>query len=402
MCTNLFKPLNAPQQRINSRSKPGTGVVPETVPAQLFITCKLGMEKVVASHVRDLDPGAEVLPSPSGYQGIVLVSKAADPQRLLGEILSQVVEVESAHLVEASCRADLEEIVRCALSLADRVKPTESFAVRTERRGRHSFTSLDVNVAVGAALKERTGAAVNLENPDKVLYVQILQDTAYLYLASGSELRRKMGPGKYPVYRVFRRLTVAHEPYLGPPDAAYTMGTRVGREVQVFEVGKLYVTPVGPVEAEPLYNFLRGLFEGARSRYELQRKSYGREVHRTRILLQDMYQFVRSRMGAPLIIFEPEGEPVSRIGSELADFILRSIRSGKEVALMVGAREGVPTGLFRYADYVVDLAPGVVISTEYALSSALIAIATILHERLVNEKPPELEEETGEQAGSYR
>jgi tRNA acetyltransferase TAN1 len=98
-----------------------------------------------------------------------------------------------------------------------------------------------------------------------------------------------------------------------------------------------------------------------------------------------MYQFVRSRMGEPLVIFEPEGEPASKIASELSDFIVSALKKGKRVNLMVGAREGVPTSLFRFANYVVDVAPGIVISTDYALASALIALATILHERLVSE-----------------
>ena len=53
---------------------------------------------------------------------------------------------------------------------------------------------------------------------------------------------------------------------------------------------------------------------------------------------------------------------------------------------MVGAREGAPMSLFRFANYVVDVAPGVVISADYALASALIALSTVLHERLVAEK----------------
>ncbi len=61
------------------------------------------------------------------------------------------------------------------------------------------------------------------------------------------------------------------------------------------------------------------------------------------------------------------------------------MRSGKEIASMVGAREGVPTGLFRYTDYVIDSAPGIVVSTEFALSPALIAIATVIHEELAAE-----------------
>ena len=353
----------------------------------LVVTCRLGMERFVASYISELDPAAAVVPAPNGFSGLVFVANASDKLKLLEEVKAKVPEVERVYLVEAVCKASPGEIAECARSFASKVGEGESFAVSTVRRGSHSFRSLDVNVAAGAALKEASGARVDLDNPDKVLVVQIVQDWAYLSLVPGSEFPRKVGPGKYPMYRIFRRFTVAHEPYLGPPDAAYVMGTRIGREVQVFEVGELYVAPIGPVEAQPLYHFLRGLFEGTRSRYELQKRSYGREVHRTRIYVQDMYQFVRSRMGEPLIVFEPEGEPVSRIADELAEFIVEhAVRRGRGVNLMVGAREGVPTGVFRYADFVVDVAPGIVISTEYALSSALVALATIVHEKLAGEQ----------------
>ncbi|MEM1878576.1 MAG: SPOUT family RNA methylase [Desulfurococcaceae archaeon] len=55
------------------------------------------------------------------------------------------------------------------------------------------------------------------------------------------------------------------------------------------------------------------------------------------------------------------------------------MKLGKKVHVTVGAREGVPTGIFRYANFVLDVAPGVVISTDYALASALIALATMLY-----------------------
>ncbi|ABL79167.1 SPOUT family RNA methylase [Thermofilum pendens] len=351
----------------------------------LIITCKLGFERVVASYVEELDPAAEVEATPQGFAGLVLVRPGnLKAEELARAVKERVPEAEKVFVADAECNASIEEIVRCAVGISAGISREESFAVRTVRRGSHGFTSLDVNVAVGSAVKEATGARVDLENPDKVIFVQILQDKAYLSLVPGSEFYKKMPSSKYPVYKVFRKLVVAHEPYLGPPDASYVMGTRIGREVQVFEVGKLYVTPVGAVDAYSLYSFLRGAFEGQRSRFELQKRSYGREVVKTEVYVQDMYQFARSRLGKPLIIFEPEGEPVSRVAGEVADFIIRKVfKEKEEVAIMVGAREGVPTGLFRFADFVLDVAPGVVISTEYALSSGLIALATILHEKLV-------------------
>ena len=79
----------------------------------------------------------------------------------------------------------------------------------------------------------------NPEIPDKIVSIQIIQDHAYISIISGKEQPRKMKLYKYPMYKVFRQFTVAHEPYLKPKDAAYNMGVRVGREVQTYEVGEL-------------------------------------------------------------------------------------------------------------------------------------------------------------------
>lgn len=345
------------------------------------------MERVVASDVKELDPGAVVEPSPLGFQGLVVVCGSSDRLKLASEVRARVPEVEKVFVVEGYARADVNAIAEAVARVAKlRISGSETFAVRTVRRGRHSFTSIDVNIAAGSAVEKATGASVDLENPDKVVFVNILGGSAYISILEGSEFYRKMKPYKYPMYRVFRRFVVAHEPYLGPLDAAYTMGRRIGREAQTYEVGELVVAPIGEVDAKSLYHFLRGLFEGVESRYEVQRKSYGREVHRVSVKLQDMYQFVRGRFGQPLIVFEPEGEPISRVGEELANFVIQRAKAGNKIYMMVGAREGVPPSIFRFADYVLDVAPGIVISTDYALASALIAVATVLHEKLALEK----------------
>ncbi|MEM5833678.1 MAG: SPOUT family RNA methylase [Candidatus Aenigmatarchaeota archaeon] len=353
----------------------------------LFLTCKLGLERVVASYIKDVAQEVTVEVSPMGFHGILLVCDAKDKYKLAELVKSPIPEVERVHIVEAVSKADIGYIVEAVSRVVTgRIQETETFAVRTVRRGKHTFTNIDVNVAVGSTIEKLTGSTVDLENPDKVVFINVLGDYAYISMHSGREFYRKMTPEKYPIYKLFRRLVVAHEPYLGPQDAAYTMGRRIGREAQVFEVGKLVVTPAGEVDAKSLYSFLKGLFEGIESRYRVQKKSYGRDVHKVEVSLQDMYQFVRSRFEQPLIVFEPEGEPVSKVKDEIAEFILEKIKSGKRVHVMVGAREGVPTGIFRYANFVLDVAPGVVISTDYALTSALIALATILHEKLLTER----------------
>jgi tRNA acetyltransferase TAN1 len=320
-----------------------------------------------------------------GYMGLVFVeAPTQNIDELAKHIREKVPEAEKVFKVNVQCGSKLEELRECVKPLASGISSDESFAVRTVRRGRHEYTSLEVNAYIGSIVKEATGARVDLENPDKVVLIQILQDRAYVSLVPGSEFYRKMAPSKFPMYKLYRRMVVAHEPYLGPPEASYVMGTRIGREIQCFEVGKLVVAPIGAVEGEALERFLKGVIDGQKSRLGIQKKSYGREVHRTEILVQDMYQFVRSWYGKPLIIFEPEGEPASKVGGELADFIIEKVfREKKVLGVMVGAREGVPSGLFRYADFVLDVAPGVVISTDLALTSGLIALGTAVHDKLL-------------------
>jgi hypothetical protein len=44
----------------------------------LVVTCRLGMERAVASYISELDPAAAVVPAPHGFSGLVLVANASD------------------------------------------------------------------------------------------------------------------------------------------------------------------------------------------------------------------------------------------------------------------------------------------------------------------------------------
>ncbi len=345
-----------------------------------MIKTPLGMERVAASLVSEIDPEARVKASPRGFKGLVLVEEPGiDPHRLAEQVELRVPEAEKVIVAEKCVEADVKTISRAAAELAaGRIGVEESFAVRTIRRGKHDFTSIDINVAAGDAVRKATGASVNLDNPDKVVVVEIIQDKAYISILPGSKFYRKMRPGKHPVYKVFRRLSIVQMPYLGPLDAARTMGRRIGREIQTFEVGELVIAPIGLIDAEQLKAFLDGVFEGIESRYRIQQRSYGRSVHRVRVRLQDLYQLVRSRFNEAIIVLEPEGEPVSKLGEEL----YRILTGRRRVNVLIGSREGIPTGIYRFADLVVDVAPGITISTDYAAAAALIAFATLIHDRL--------------------
>ncbi len=342
----------------------------------------LGMERVAASYVSEIDPNARIEIAPRGFKGLIIVEPSIDKYEFAHQVEQQIPEVEKVVVAEACTDAVPEKIAEAAAKLAPRfIDSTETFAVRTVRRGHHGFTSIDVNVVVGDAVRKATGASVNLRSPDKVVAVEIIQDKAFIAFYPGSTVWRKMKPGKYPLYKLFRRFAVVQMPYLGPLDACKTMGVRIGREVQNFEVGELVVAPIGLIDATQLHSFLAGVFEGIESRFEVQKKSYGRDVWRVPVYVQDLYQLVRDRAREPIIVFEPEGEYISRVSDE----ILELLRKKRRINLLFGSREGIPQGIYRFADLVVDIAPGITLSTEYAAAAALIAIASILHDSLASD-----------------
>jgi thiamine biosynthesis protein ThiI len=78
-----------------------------------------------------------------------------------------------------------------------KIMPTEgydTFAVDTKRGNKHfHLKSYEVNANIGAAIQERTGKDVDLDNPDLTLYVEIMFRQIFFYL------ERVDGPGGLPV-----------------------------------------------------------------------------------------------------------------------------------------------------------------------------------------------------------
>ena len=333
---------------------------------------------MAASRILEILKGSKVVPKPHGFLGLVLVDKVPiDKHEAAKVILSDVEEVEKVLVIEAQSKARINDIVSAVTGVVrEKVSSNETFAVRTTRRGTHDFTSIDVNVAVGAKVKEVTGAEVDLDFPRKIVWVEILQDKAYISVTTGEVEHRKVYEGKPIAFPVLKRIAIAQVPYIGPIDAVKKMGVRIGRAVQAFEIKELYITPFKPVPANELRAFLEGVFEGIDSRYEIQKRTYPRKVHKVPVYVQDLYQFVRDRRGESMIATSTRGKSVNELKDEIAEIFKRSGR----VNVLIGAREGLPTATFRYSTITVDLAPSITISTEFASVAVIIALITVLEE----------------------
>jgi len=89
---------------------------------------------------------------------------------------------------------DIEGITREAVAIARAHWSAGSFRVRTTRADkRFGLNSMEIDQAVGAAIKGAVGLKVDLENPALVITVEILPDAAYV--AAG----KKPGAGGLPV-----------------------------------------------------------------------------------------------------------------------------------------------------------------------------------------------------------
>ena len=349
----------------------------------IIVKTLLGMERVTASRIEELGFNVNVEPKPKGFPGLVTleVKRKSDGPKLAEAIKREIPEAERVLLSEEVVNADMDEIVKAAVKVSTRhLSPDITFAVRTVRRGTHQYKSIDVNYKAGSAIIEATGASVNLDYPDKIVWVEIIGEVAAIGIADKAEIWRKMKPGKVEVRNFFRKVSVVQIPYLGPRGSIRPMGSRIGRAVQMFEVGEYVVAVVGSVKGWMLNLFLEGLLEGVESRYNIQRRTYAHRPHRVEVVVQDLYQLVRERKDEPKIVFEPEGEPFPEVAERLAE--MTASNDVARVNMLFGSREGVPKGVFRFVDMVIDLCPGITLSTEYAASSALIGLAYALEEHL--------------------
>ena len=343
---------------------------------KFIVKTQRGMESVAANYIAEAIPDAKVWASPMGYSGLVIVETEEENAE---EKILEIPEVERAIPVVVEVPAELEEIVSAAEKIAPLIGENETFAVKTKRRGKHSFTSMDVNRELGARIRELTNADVNLSWPDRVVQVEILGDRAYISVLPGEEFR-KFTPDKFDARKLFRKLTIVQMPYWGDFKACRSFGEKIGRAAQAFEVKELIIAPKEKMNAFELAEFIKGVKIGQESRHGIQREAYPWKVEKVPVSVWDLYQVVRDkrRNKRLLIITDPKGPTLAEVKERLG----RDMFHAKEIVVFIGSREGIPRGLFRFADYVVDLAPYMTFATEHGIPGALVSLWEVYEEYL--------------------
>ncbi|HYB93167.1 MAG TPA: tRNA uracil 4-sulfurtransferase ThiI [archaeon] len=130
-------------------------------------------------------------------------------RRVRGRIIIEEVNGEKAATVASrvfgvassmpayEISVSLSEIVKASADLADTaLEEGETFAVRARRVGTHPYASNDIEKEVGSEVLRRFSGKnirVNLDAPDKVIYIEAREKVAYIYT------KKFYGPGGLPL-----------------------------------------------------------------------------------------------------------------------------------------------------------------------------------------------------------
>ncbi|MEM4598858.1 MAG: THUMP domain-containing protein [Candidatus Diapherotrites archaeon] len=107
-----------------------------------------------------------------------IIIRSEFPEKCI-EVLKKVFGLHSVTIANYATFSKIDDIVSMSRGLFSSKKG--SFAIECSRVGKHSFTSRDVEVLVGAEIVKAYGLKVNLSNPDNILHIDIENNNLLFY-----------------------------------------------------------------------------------------------------------------------------------------------------------------------------------------------------------------------------
>lgn len=157
------------------------------------------------------------------YEGLDFEKVGKDSGRIIVETenAEEAAEMiaELPGVVSASPAVVTQPEIEAMKKASKGFKVGETFGIAANRSGEHGFDSRDVQRELGSFVEERTGADVDLDNPDTLLEVDVRRDKAYLFKD------RFDGPNGLPV-EAGDSLAALVSGGIDSPVAAYRVMTR--------------------------------------------------------------------------------------------------------------------------------------------------------------------------------
>jgi len=230
---------------------------------QIILKTELGIEAIVTSRTREL--GVSCINKPRKFGGLVLVENASSETI---QSLKNIPEIKNILPITVECTSAISQIVQAGTTAAvQEIQKNESFAVRTTRRGKQDYSSLDINIALGDSICKTLGCDVNLDAPDKTVYVEIIGPKTYISVLQGKIEQRKDKAGTVGS-KVAKKMSIIQLAYLDDSAASNSMGHRIGRAAQTFGIQELILVIHEKTVAVDLLRFADGVIKGRETRYK--------------------------------------------------------------------------------------------------------------------------------------
>ncbi|ALM75718.1 THUMP domain-containing protein [Thermococcus barophilus] len=127
------------------------------------------------------------------WRGVLIVKTGLKKEEAL-EILKgfETTAIFKIIPLEKFVRSRKEDIIEEGFKLAKaRIKEGESFAVRCKRRGNWIRSSKEIEIELGAKIKENLNAVVNLDNPDWYVWIEVLGNRTAISVIKPDEIIKK-------------------------------------------------------------------------------------------------------------------------------------------------------------------------------------------------------------------
>lgn len=258
------------------------------------------------------------------YEGV-----DAAVSRLDGRILVETAAARPAAqaVAELPGVASSSPAVRTAPDIAaiaaatDQFDVGETFRLDATTAGTHGFSSQDVNAAVGATVAERTGADVDLDDPDTRIEADVRPPGAFVF----SE--RFSGPGGFPVGSQ-ATLAALVSGGIDSPVAAYEAMTRGSAIVPVYVYNRPYAAGDHVARLEAALDTLRRFHPGREWYYHrvdmepvnegLRSVGPGRMLLHRAVMFRTAERIAREEGLAGLVTGESIGQKSSQTVANLA------------------------------------------------------------------------------------
>jgi len=101
-------------------------------------------------------------------------------EKFMEEILKEIGGIKSFSPVILSS-VNLDEIKEKVLKISSFIKENESFALRVRKVGKHDYSSRDVAVIVGDAVRIKRKANVDLTAPKHEIFIEIREKNTFIF-----------------------------------------------------------------------------------------------------------------------------------------------------------------------------------------------------------------------------